>query len=155
MNITSRFIVMILVSITFSSILLQVVFRYLFNSPLSWSEELARYCMIGITFIGVSVAYSEGRLANVDLLVNAVPRSIQKVMVLISNLLVFVVTVSILKWSINLLLLPGTIHQTSAGIGMPMWVVYACGPIGMFTFAIQILIRLISIILNWNKEASE
>lgn len=148
----SRIILMILVAILGISIFLQVFFRYFLNNPLSWSEEVARYCMIWITFIGASVAFNDDSMSSVDLLVNAVPRTARKLMILISNLSVFIITLFVFKYSIDLLLLPGTLYQTSAGIGMPMWIVYLCGPVGLFSMSIQIFIRLIKIVLNWNKE---
>ena len=37
------------------AIFLQVVFRYIFNSPLAWSEEVGRYLFIWTTFLGASV----------------------------------------------------------------------------------------------------
>jgi TRAP-type C4-dicarboxylate transport system permease small subunit len=33
-----------------------VLFRYVVNSPLSWPEELARYALVWLTFIGASLA---------------------------------------------------------------------------------------------------
>jgi len=33
-----------------------VVFRYVLNSPLPWPEELARYALVWLTFIGASLA---------------------------------------------------------------------------------------------------
>jgi TRAP-type C4-dicarboxylate transport system permease small subunit len=33
-----------------------VTFRYVLNSPLSWPEELARYSMVWLTFIGAALA---------------------------------------------------------------------------------------------------
>ena len=139
----SRIILMILVAILGISIFLQVFFRYFLNNPLSWSEEVARYCMIWITFIGASVAFNDDSMSSVDLLVNAVPRTARKLMILISNLSVFIITLFVFKYSIDLLLLPGTLYQTSAGIGMPMWIVYLCGPVGLFSMSIQILIQLL------------
>ncbi|MFO1310941.1 MAG: TRAP transporter small permease [Burkholderiales bacterium] len=40
----------------FLCVLVQVVFRYAFNSPLTWSEELARYLFIWCAFLGWIVA---------------------------------------------------------------------------------------------------
>ena len=42
-------------------VLLQVICRYLFNSSLFWSEELARMLLVQITFLGASAAF-HGRL---------------------------------------------------------------------------------------------
>lgn len=38
-------------------IFLQVIFRYVFNAPLAWSEEVGRYLFIWTTFMGASVGF--------------------------------------------------------------------------------------------------
>ena len=40
----------------FLCVLAQVVFRYVFNNPLTWSEELARYLFIWCAFLGWIIA---------------------------------------------------------------------------------------------------
>ena len=40
----------------FLCVLAQVVFRYVFNAPLTWSEELARYLFIWCAFLGWTIA---------------------------------------------------------------------------------------------------
>ncbi len=48
-------------TIMIAVVLLQVVCRYLFNSSLFWSEELARMLLVQITFLGAAAAF-HGRL---------------------------------------------------------------------------------------------
>lgn len=38
----------------------QVVFRYVLNSPLAWTEELSRLSVVWLTFIGAAIATREG-----------------------------------------------------------------------------------------------
>src|SRR6266446_22865 len=42
--------------------LAQVIWRYGLNMPLQWSEEIARYCFVWVTFLGVAtlMRLSEG-----------------------------------------------------------------------------------------------
>jgi TRAP-type transport system small permease protein len=48
----------------FLCVLAQVVFRYVFNNPLTWSEELARYLFIWCAFLGWIIASRhDGHLA--------------------------------------------------------------------------------------------
>jgi TRAP-type C4-dicarboxylate transport system permease small subunit len=46
----------------------QVFFRYVLNHSLFWSEELARYILVWLTFLGASVAYRRGVHPRIDLL---------------------------------------------------------------------------------------
>ena len=45
----------------------QVFFRYVLNHSLFWSEELARYILVWLTFLGASVAYRRGVHPRIDL----------------------------------------------------------------------------------------
>jgi len=44
----------------FLCVFAQVILRYLFNSPLTWSEELARYLFIWCAFLGWIIASRRG-----------------------------------------------------------------------------------------------
>lgn len=46
---------------------LQVLFRYYFEMPLSWTEESAKYLFMWATYTGASVAFYEGKHINVTL----------------------------------------------------------------------------------------
>ena len=45
----------------------QVFFRYGLNQSLFWSEELARYILVWLTFLGASVAYRRNVHPRIDL----------------------------------------------------------------------------------------
>jgi len=48
----------------------QVFFRYVLNHSLFWSEELARYILVWLTFLGATVAYRRGVHPRIDLFVH-------------------------------------------------------------------------------------
>ena len=51
-----------------------VVLRYAFNSGITVSEELARFCFVWLTFIGAAVAMHDGTHLGMDSLVARLPR---------------------------------------------------------------------------------
>jgi TRAP-type transport system small permease protein len=51
-----------------------VVLRYGFNSGIDVSEELSRWCLVWITFLGATVALKEGRHLGVDFLIARLTR---------------------------------------------------------------------------------
>ena len=56
-----------------------VVLRYAFNSGITVSEELSRYCFIWLTYFGAMVAMREGGHLGVDTLVKHLPKAGKKV----------------------------------------------------------------------------
>jgi TRAP-type C4-dicarboxylate transport system permease small subunit len=47
----------------------QVFYRYVLNDSLFWSEELARYLLVWISFLGATTAYYRGVHPGVDILI--------------------------------------------------------------------------------------
>lgn len=85
-----------------------VVLRYGFNSGISVSEEIARYCFVWLTFIGAVVAmYDHGHL-GVDTLVSRLPMAGKKFCAVVSDLLMLGCCV---------LLLIGSWRQTMFNMG--------------------------------------
>ncbi len=74
----------------FACVFLQVVLRYVLNSPMTWSEELARYLLVWCAFLGWVIASRNGtHLAMTFLIERAPPRSVAAVRALIQLATVF------------------------------------------------------------------
>ena len=70
LNRANELVIALLAAVTVAVTLLQVVFRYVLGSSLSWSEELARYLFIWVIFLGVASAARRGQ----HMAVEALPR---------------------------------------------------------------------------------
>ena len=62
-----------------------VVLRYGFNSGISVSDEMSRYCFIWLTYVGAMVAMREGGHLGVDSLVKHLPIHGKKVCLFLSE----------------------------------------------------------------------
>ena len=67
-------------------VIAQVAMRYIFNSPLTWSEELAVFVMIWLTFIGSLICMRDKEHIEVTILVDHLPRPLQRIVVAFSRL---------------------------------------------------------------------
>jgi TRAP-type C4-dicarboxylate transport system permease small subunit len=67
-----------------------VVLRYAFNSGLSWSEELSRFCFVWLTFLGTIVTYREHSHLGVETLVQRLGRRGRSICMLLTNILVLI-----------------------------------------------------------------
>jgi len=70
-----------------------VVLRYGFNSGIDVSEELARWCLVWITFIGAALALKEGRHLGVDAFVVRLSRRGRSVCFFLTRVAMLVVSV--------------------------------------------------------------
>ncbi len=117
------FLMFMMVTIIFT----QVVSRYAFGKPLSWSEELGRYIFVWMSFLGMAVAMHKGSHVALDILVNKLKNVSKKILMVLNNLIVvffgFILTYS----GINLVKLGA--KQTSPTLKIPMQFVYIVIPI--------------------------
>lgn len=122
--------------ITLSSTLAQVAARYIFNNPLSWSEELSRLVFIWTVFLGAGVMVRHGGHVSVDSLVLLLPKPLQK---LLSYFSIFVIAASCVilvayGWKII-----ATIGSLSPALRVPMRAFYGAVPTGAALILINFL----------------
>lgn len=56
-----------------------VVFRYILNSPIIWTDEIVRYSLIWMTFAGAALAAKDGTHIVVDVIDSVLPPRGQKI----------------------------------------------------------------------------
>ena len=64
----------------------QVFFRYALNHSLFWSEELARFLLVWLTFLGASVAYHRRAHPGIDTVALLLPAYLKKTAVICVHL---------------------------------------------------------------------
>jgi len=78
------FILMVIISF------LQVFFRYVLNSPLFASEEIARLLGVWLTFLGSALAIRYREHISVDIVYLRVPDRLKKIFNLLSNIILVI-----------------------------------------------------------------
>ncbi len=82
-------------------IVLQVVFRYLLNDALSWSEEAARFLMLWMTALIAPSAYRWGGFVSIDLVHDMLPKRVGSLLALILLLVSLMVLTVALQLGYN------------------------------------------------------
>lgn len=86
--IVSALVLAILVLLTF----LGVIWRYVFNAPFTWLEEVQLACLVWIVFSAAGAAFRTGNHVAIEMIVDLMPEKIQKIMnVFISSVVVAVI----------------------------------------------------------------
>ncbi len=114
-------------------IFVQVVFRYGFNHSLFWSEEVGRYTLVWITFIGASVGFKRKNHVGVDFLYKAFNDHVKLVLTLFSDMVVLVLAFILTFYGIRLAKFVRL--QTSAALMLSMSIPYSAIWVGgLLTF---------------------
>lgn len=119
----------------------QVLFRYAFNNSLSWTEEIAKFLFVWVTFLGAALCFGENMHLGVDFLVRKVPVRFRKYLfVFNTTIIIFFNGLMVLigfSWVINV---SGTL---SPAVGLPLNIVfYSALPVSAVISVIYGVIRL-------------
>lgn len=121
-----------------SSMIWQVVGRYVFNKAPGWSEELARFMMLWLTMLGsASALRSGGHLAVTSLVDSLRPRA-QAVALALRDA-VMVGAAGLLAWQ-GFLFAQLNGVQESAAMEIPMSVPYAALPVGALLILLMVVL---------------
>jgi TRAP-type C4-dicarboxylate transport system permease small subunit len=116
-------------------VLLQVIFRYVFNNSLFWSEELARYLLVWLTFLGASCAYYRRVHPGIDLLtcrLNQKTRKAIEITVHAVSLCLFLVMIyygTLFAYFVRL--------QISPALSIPKWIIFVVIPLSGILFSLH------------------
>ena len=117
----------------------QVIMRYVFNYPFTWSEELAIAAFIYVGFIGIGVAYAQGRHLYVDALVMIIPRSVRKVIEGIALGFSAIFLLVVIEQMIKLMIVTYKVGINTPALQLPKAIIYVSLPIGCLLFLIQVV----------------
>ena len=138
-----KVIAVLLMSVILLSIVLGVVFRYFLNTPLTWTDELAIYMLIWLTFVGGSMSVKNEQAASLDLLFDKVGENVQRIFKIVGYGFVIlfstIVTYMAIKWISN----PSVLTQISPGLKISMFLPYLSIPFGLFCLTIHALNHLV------------
>ncbi len=119
-------------------VFLGVFFRYVLGDPLTWTEEIARLCLVWITFLGTYLAYRRNLHISIDLVQRRLSRSARQIIHLIVLVLV--------GMFMTMLMIQGA-HYSKAFLGsatpllgVPLGLVYAALPLCAALLLVTILV---------------
>lgn len=113
----------------------QVVTRFFTDNPSSFTEELARFFLIWIAFLGAAHVFRKGAHLGLDYFIEKFSPDAQNKIV--KTILVFVVIFSVcilLIGGSSLAYLAWDLDQSSASLGLPISIVYLAIPVSGVLF---------------------
>ena len=135
-------------TIIFTSLLLfvNVVMRYVFLLPIYWAEELVRYLMVWMIFIGASQVTKFGGHVAVDIVPRFLSKRANTILAITVNLICILFCILLVYFSSKQMLRVKIAHQISPAMEVPMWIAYLSIPLGtalmLIRYVQQIFLRL-------------
>lgn len=95
-----RIVVGVLVAATAVAVCLNVFFRYVLNSGLVWADEVPGFMLVWIAFLGAYLAARDDGHIAFDMLVDAFPRTLRRIVRALGDLAVtgFFVLLGVTSW---------------------------------------------------------
>jgi TRAP-type C4-dicarboxylate transport system permease small subunit len=112
-------VVVCIVTMVLSSFL-QVLNRNLLKLPISWTEELSRYCMIWMTMFGTGVSLRKGQQMAVVLFEKKIKGKLLTVLKIVASLLVVVFSGLVMVTITELIRTQAASNQLSAALHIHM-----------------------------------
>ncbi len=124
-------------------IVVQVIFRYVLNNSLSWSEELARYLFIWMIYIGISYGVKLDKHICVDAVYAFMPKKAKKPYAIVAYVLFLIFAVAMVYYGTVVVGMQISTNQLSPAMLLPLQYVYAAPVVGMTLTTIRLIQKII------------
>lgn len=139
-------------------LMLQVISRYVFNSALPWTEELALVCFILSIYFGASAAVLRKKHLRVEIVISKFSPKNRNIVEIFDNAVFFIfnciISTGLYKVISNLYLYKNKLAITR----LPVWIPYAMIPVILLLLNIRLIqdsINLIKDIKNGSVEQAK
>ncbi|MBQ9421300.1 MAG: TRAP transporter small permease [Lachnospiraceae bacterium] len=134
---------------------MEVIRRYIFGLSFIWAEELVKFMLVAVTFLGGPAAYRSGSLAFLDLAVSHLGDKGKKAVSIFINVVIIISCIWLAKLGFEYSFSPMVAKMYSTGLKLKMTYIYLTIPIGfcmMIVFAIE---QILMTVFNIEPEAKE
>ncbi|MCL6611681.1 MAG: TRAP transporter small permease [Peptococcaceae bacterium] len=126
-------------ALTVCVVFLQVIMRYVFNSSLSWSEELTRYVFVWQIWLGASLGVREGKHIRVEIIYRYLKGKKKYAVDLAAIIVWFAFCLFLAVNGTYLVLDLMRKNSLSAAMEIPMYAAYASVPVGSGIMGLRLL----------------
>jgi TRAP-type C4-dicarboxylate transport system permease small subunit len=137
-------------------LLIEVLTRYLLQSPLSLAEELGGYMLVAITFMGLAYTWKEKGHVRVELLISRFPEKARQRIRFITLIAATIFTIPLIKACYDLLLDSILFSSRSGGwLRTPLVYPQTILIIGSVLLFLQLLAEIIKATMAFKKPKGE
>jgi TRAP-type transport system small permease protein len=123
--------------------------RYFLNDSASWTEEIARYLLIGVVFVGASIGVAKNNHIQVDLIYRYLPAGVSRALATLVDVLRIGFFGSMTVYTVQMMQKMGNYQMTI--VDLPMNIVYG---VVLFGFAAMTVRSLWVARVHWQRGYS-
>jgi TRAP-type transport system small permease protein len=140
------FVLSLVILATLSIALYGVIARFILHNAAGWTAEADSYLFIWLTFLGAGIVYRERGHPAIVVLVDVLPRILQRICRAVTDLVVFGVGTIFVVYGIQTIQIVG--DSTASSFEMPMRFPYLAVPIGGAILALFAIADLVADVAN-------
>jgi TRAP-type transport system small permease protein len=118
-----------------------VVCRYFLNASLAWYEEVSRFLLIWIVFLGAVIAFIRGDHLGIDVLLMVLRPRYQRMVVVVADALVLVCLAVMFQGGWDMAIDSLQSGWVASSVPIPYGWVYMVGPVSAALMFVQCLIK--------------
>ncbi len=130
-------LVILIAGIIVAIVTAEVTLRYLFSHSMIFTEELSRYLMVWIVFLGSALAIRDGSHIRIQILVNRLGPRLQQIVKLAAYALIIAFLIFITVEGLKIL--PRQLQQMCITIDISLFYFYLAIPVGSILMIIFLL----------------
>ena len=146
-----KYVAIFLMLFVFGLLLLQVITRYFLNNPLSWPEELLRFCFVAMIYLSISYAASENAHIRIEIQFQKLPRLWKIVFLSLADIMWIFFNVVIIKEGVHVVQSLFKFPYISPVLRVSMAYVYIIIPFGFLLMTVRIVQNGLLRFLNLRK----
>jgi TRAP-type C4-dicarboxylate transport system permease small subunit len=123
--------------------------RYVLFAPLPWSEQIPKYAMIWMGFLGASVGISKNRHIGFDILVTRLPAVFRKLAMIAGRIIILFFLFMMTIYGVSFALAVG-FSSNAPMLPIPMFYLFLAVPIGGVFMTLQATIRLVLDVMTFD-----
>ena len=132
-----------------ATVFYQFFTRYALNNSASWTEEIARYLLVGAVFVGAGIGVAKNNHIQVDLLYRWLPAGLARLLATAVDLVRIAFFAAMTVFTVQMMMKMGSYQMTI--IDLPMNIVYG---VVLFGFALMSLRSIWVAKVHWQRGYS-
>jgi TRAP-type C4-dicarboxylate transport system permease small subunit len=120
---------------------LEVFCRYLLNHSLFWAEELARYILVWLTFLGATAAYRRKAHPGIEILSSKMGPRLHRANTIFVHCISLSLFLVMIYYGINFSYFVRL--QITPALSLPKWIIFAIIPVSGLVFVCHCLLFLL------------